>query len=187
MIKEVLKLNKETENILRKKCIDVKNNEITKEIIQNLKDTLEQFNNGAGLAAPQIGENVNIFITRNYKDDKPKDFLTFINPKIINRSKEKVTIPDGCLSISNVAAETYRNSWIEVEYYNEEFNKTKEELIGFQSVVFQHEIDHLEGKLFIDYLEEQQQKDILSVLKRNSEGENVVYMGGKIIEISLKK
>lgn len=174
------------DEILRKVCKETVNNEVTKNVIKDLKDTLILVENGAGLAAPQIGIDSRIFATRNYRDDKHDEILIFINPVIEVFSKETVVIPDGCLSIPNIFSKTKRHSFINVTYLDENFNKVSEELEGFQSVVFQHELDHLNGVLFIDLLSEEEKLNLEVFLERKKREPNIAYVGGKIIEINFE-
>jgi peptide deformylase len=174
------------DEILRKVCKEAINNEFTKNVTKDLKDTLILVENGAGLAAPQIGIDARVFATRNYRDDKRDEILIFINPTIEEFSKETVVIPDGCLSIPNIFSNTKRHSFINVTYLDEKFNKVSEELEGFQSVVFQHELDHLNGVLFIDLLSEEEKLNLEVFLERKKREPNIAYIEGKIIEINLE-
>ncbi len=187
MIKEIVKYG---DKILRTVCEEYtpennKDKDISN-LISNLKDTLESVKNGAGLASPQIGVNNRVFVTRNYRDDNPDEILTFINPEIVTKSKEKLMVADGCLSIPNIHSETERHSYITVSYLDENFNRVKEELEGFQSVVFQHELDHLDGILFLDLLDEEENVKIQEFILRQKTEPNIFYIEGKIIEMSLK-
>ena len=183
MKRDIVKYGNE---ILRKVCKEAINNSVTKDITADLKSTLELVKNGAGLAAPQIGIDSRIFATRNYRDDKRDEILIFINPVIEVLSKETVVIPDGCLSIPSVFAKTKRHSFINVTYLDENFNKVSEELEGFQSVVFQHELDHLNGVLFIDLLSEEEKLNLEVFLERKKREPNIAYIEGKIIEINFE-
>jgi len=183
MIKQVTQYGEE---VLRQVADIAIDNENNRKIIQDLKDTLNEIPNGAGLAAPQIGESVRIFATRNYRDEKRDDILIFVNPQIIEESEQTIEITDGCLSIPNVAGTTVRNSFIKVSYLNENFEVIEEELEGFQSVVFQHENDHLNGVLFIDRLGEGEAEKIDEMLEKKANGENLAYMGGKIVSINIQ-
>lgn len=182
MIREIVKYGDE---ILRTDCEIALDNKETHKHIKDLKETLLNIENGAGLAAPQLGINSRIFVTRNYKDDKREEVLTFINPKIRKKSKECLLVSDGCLSIPNVFSKTKRHSFIEVSYFNENFEEVFEELEGFQSVVFQHELDHLSGILFIDLLEESEFKEFEKFLKEQKSNPNLLYIDGKIIKTVL--
>ena len=114
---------------------------------------------GVGLAAPQLGILKRI-ITINVKESSDEKNLsyTLFNPEIISYSKKKVILEEGCLSIQRQFAEIERPEKIHFKYLNEKNMTVEKEAVGSESRVIQHEIDHLEGKLFIDYL---------SSLKRN--------------------
>lgn len=184
MKKEIIKYGNK---ILRTVCDPAEKGDFCDSLIIDLKETLDSVKNGAGLAAPQIGINSRVFVTRNYKNDNGKDeILTFINPEIKIKSREQIMIPDGCLSIPNVHSKTIRHSYITVSYLDESFNQIEEELEGFQSVVFQHELDHLNGVLFLDLLEKEEQEKIQLFLERQKNEPNIFYAEGKIIEMNLK-
>ena len=114
---------------------------------------------GVGLAANQIGILKRI-ITVNIPDEKKNTntIYTLFNPKIISCSSKKIFLEEGCLSLPKQYAEIERPEEIEIEYLNYKKEKIIEKKNGFEARVLQHEIDHLNGKLFVDYL---------SVLKRN--------------------
>ena len=145
--------------ILRQKAKDIK--EIKEEDIFIAKEMMKIMNNapGVGLAANQIGVLKKI-VTVNIKDEKKdikKQYILF-NPKIVSYSKNTNIMEEGCLSIPEQFAEIERPEEIIVEYINEKKKIVKKKVSGIESRVLQHEIDHLSGKLFIDYL---------SSLKRN--------------------
>ena len=114
---------------------------------------------GVGLAANQVGVLKQIITVNilNEKTNKDKIYTLF-NPKIISSSQTKVFLEEGCLSLPKQYAEIERPDKIEIEYINNKNEKIIEMKTGFEARVLQHEIDHLHGKLFIDYL---------SSLKRN--------------------
>ena len=114
---------------------------------------------GVGLAANQIGILKKI-ITVNIKDDKQKidKIYAIFNPKIISYSKKTVILEEGCLSLPQQYAEIERPEEITLEYINENKELVTENKTGYEARILQHEIDHLDGKLFVDYL---------SSLKRN--------------------
>ncbi len=144
---------------LRKVSKPVKNidKRVTK-LIKDLKDTLEKQKDpeGVGLAAPQIGKLQRVFIVK-YKG-KSK---TYINPKLIKTfsgkvSKKKVkNIMEGCLSLPHFYGPLRRPKKAKIEYTNEKGEKITETLGGFKAQIIQHEIDHLNGILFVDRLLEQ--------------------------------
>jgi peptide deformylase len=114
--------------------------------------------NGVGIAAPQIGINKNIFLfLRLDLPDKPVEVA--INPKIISHSSEIICFRnDGCLSVPREYNNSIRYPWIEVEYENEKGKTIREKLKGggrwedYTGIIFQHEYDHLQGRLYIDKL-----------------------------------
>lgn len=148
--------------VLRKVC-----EEVTKEY-SNLNETLasmyETMYNacGVGLAAPQIGLPIRVFIvdTDPFSDSEDiskeeaealKGFKkTFINAKMILEEGEEWAYNEGCLSIPDVREDVYRNEKITIEYYDENFNKKTEVYDGLIARVIQHEYDHIEGILFTD-------------------------------------
>ena len=114
---------------------------------------------GVGLAANQIGILKQI-VTINFEDkenNKKANYILF-NPSIIQYSEEKVVMEEGCLSLPEQYAEVERPKEIILEYVDENEKIIKKEIDGFEARILQHEIDHLSGKLFVDYL---------SSLKRN--------------------
>jgi peptide deformylase len=131
-------------------------NDHADELIQSLFDTLDQ-QRGIGLAAPQIGVNQRVFIidtTLQTKEDKSVEkFRTaYINPEITWFSKEENSFNEGCLSIPTIYENVIRPSSIRVRYIDASFKETEETLHGIKARIFQHEYDHLEGILFIDYI-----------------------------------
>jgi peptide deformylase len=130
--------------ILRKKCKDINPHYPSlKKMIEDMFETMDKAE-GIGLAAPQIGQNVRLFITSKNK--------VFINSKVLKIYGKNYKSQEGCLSIPSIFEEIERPSHIEIEYYDEYWIKHKEILDGLNSRVIQHEYDHIEGKLFIDYL-----------------------------------
>ena len=114
---------------------------------------------GVGLAANQVGilkQIVTIFFLD--QETKKETQYTLFNPNIISYSQEKIVMEEGCLSLPEQFAEIERPQNIVVEYLDENNKQIKKEVSGVESRILQHEIDHLSGKLFVDYL---------SSLKRN--------------------
>ena len=114
---------------------------------------------GVGLAANQIGILKKI-VTINLpnENNKKNKIYTLFNPVITSYSKKKIIMEEGCLSIPKQFADIERPENITIEYLNEKNEKIKEKKQGYEARILQHEIDHLYGRLFIDYL---------SSLKRN--------------------
>lgn len=134
--------------LLQQKSEQVK--EITKDICSLVDDMLETMYayNGVGLAAPQIGVLKRIFVVDIYDNNGP---LIFINPEIVYKSG-KIKFREGCLSFPNAYEEIERNEKIEIKAQEVSGNWFQIETSGLLSVAIQHEYDHLNGKLMIDYM-----------------------------------
>ena len=134
-----------------------------KEIIHNMYETMYNAY-GVGLAAPQVGMAIRLFVidTEPFSDSKDlsleeqeqlKNFKqTFINAKMLKEEGEEWSFNEGCLSIPDVREDVYRNEKITLEYCDENFNKKTEVFDGLIARVIQHEYDHIEGILFTDHL-----------------------------------
>ena len=107
---------------------------------------------GVGLAAPQIGISRRIIVMDAARDDDPPDPLVMVNPRLLSRSDEMRVHEEGCLSIPEVTAEVERPAKARVAFLNREGKLQETELEGLLATIVQHEIDHLNGILFIDYL-----------------------------------
>ena len=143
---------------------------------QLMKDMLEtMYNaNGIGLAAIQIGVPKRIIVMDISKDNEEKKPRYFVNPIIKNKDTSKTTYEEGCLSVPNQFAEIDRPSKCEVEYLD--FNGEKKILKaeGLLATCIQHEMDHLEGILFIDYLSKLKKSMIIKKLSKNKSSRIVV-------------
>jgi peptide deformylase len=106
---------------------------------------------GVGLASTQVGEDGAYFVGMNAKNQ----FKAYFNPEIIKSSKTIKVLTEGCLSIPNYWGEVKRHTWVDVKYMNEQGQIVKERLKGLEAHIFQHEVDHLTGKLFMDHILEQ--------------------------------
>ncbi len=130
--------------------------------------------NGIGLAAIQIGIPKRIIVMDLSKEEKKKEPRYFVNPIIINKDKLKSTYEEGCLSVPNQFAEIDRPKNCDVEYldYNGEKKLLKAE--GLLATCIQHEMDHLEGILFIDYLSKLKKSMIIKKLSKSKSNRIVV-------------
>ena len=120
--------------------------------------------NGIGLAAIQIGVPKRIIVMDISKEENKKNPMFFVNPVIIKKNVQKATYEEGCLSVPNQFAEIDRPSSCEVEYLDYNGNKKKLKAEGLLATCIQHEMDHLEGILFIDYLSKLKKSMILKKL-----------------------
>lgn len=132
--------------------IETVNRADTRELIDDMFETMHRAN-GIGLSAIQIGIPHRIFIAEAHLEEEDFDLReTFINPRIISESNETMHYTEGCLSIPSVAAGVTRPENIEIEYYNYNFEKVTKKFDKFACRIIQHEMDHLNGVLFIDNL-----------------------------------
>ncbi len=110
---------------------------------------------GIGIAAPQVGILKNIiWCQRLDKKEEGFPFEVYLNPRIVEYSEEKQRNREGCLSIPNKSAYCDRSEWIVLEYDKLDGTHHRETISGFTAVVFQHEVDHLNGILYLDHLAE---------------------------------
>ncbi len=143
---------------------------IEQKLMDDMLDTMYAAN-GIGLAAIQIGIPKRIIVIDLSKDDKKKDPRYFVNPIIKNQNPKKATYEEGCLSVPNQFAEIDRPSQCDIEYLDYNGKKRILHADGLLATCIQHEMDHLEGILFIDYLSKLKKSMIikkLSKLKSNT-------------------
>ena len=152
-----------------------------KEVIANMYDTMYNAF-GVGLAAPQVGLAIRLFIVDTEpfsdSDDLSKDEQeklhgfkkTFINAKILKEEGEEWGFNEGCLSIPDVREDVFRHETITIEYYDEDFNKHTEVYDGLIARVIQHEYDHIEGILFTDRISSLKKRLISKKLQNIMEG-----------------
>ena len=138
--------------VLRQKAAPVDG--VDDAIRQLMDDMLETMYDapGIGLAAPQVGISKRVIVMDCSDDDDKPEPIKMANPEIISLSEEKSTMEEGCLSIPDQRGDVTRPSAITVRYLDE--NNTQQELAcdGLLAVCIQHEVDHLNGVMFIDYL-----------------------------------
>lgn len=142
--------------VLRKKAQDIEKNTDIKVLVQDMFETMYAAN-GIGLAAPQIGKGVRLFVVDGTSLEDEEEDLTsfkkaFVNPVILEEEGEPWEFEEGCLSIPNIRENVMRPETIRIRYYDENWNLKEEEYDGVKARIIQHEYDHIEGKLFIDYL-----------------------------------
>lgn len=157
MTKIIQKENK----TLRLKAKEVSLKEIgtrkIQKIVKEMIEILDQCPDGAALAAPQINHSLRIFVVSKkiFTDEEGKILptakdLIFINPRLIKISKRKKKLEEGCLSVRGYFGEIERAEKASVEAYNEFGQKFSYTGSGLMAQIFQHELDHLDGILFID-------------------------------------
>ena len=165
----------EPDPILRKKCQPIEN--VDDELRKLMKDMLETMYTapGIGLAAIQVGILKRVVVVDISKDDQEKHPLFFVNPEITYRSKETSVYEEGCLSLPGQFAEIERPAECHLKYID--FNGKEKELKadGLLSTCIQHEVDHLDGVLFIDYLSKLKKDMIIKkLIKHKKDIERVI-------------
>ncbi len=149
--------NKKDSIFLRKNCQEVKFNPDDTTIhhfVNRLFKTVRHPSSmGVGIAAPQVGINKRIIWVKRFdKEAEEMPFEVYINPKIIKYSEEVKETMEGCLSIPDRKEKVIRPDEITIEYQTLDGKVHQEIVDGFTSVIFQHEIDHLDGILYLDHL-----------------------------------
>ena len=141
---------------------------IDKSIINILHQMLECMyqNNGIGLAAPQVGIHKRLVVVDCSDSKDIKKPLKLINPEIIKLSKDSSEFEEGCLSLPSQYAKVTRPSTITLKYNNTEGLPCENEFSGLEATCIQHEIDHLDGKLFVDHISKLKKNIIIKKLKK---------------------
>ena len=169
----IRKILTEPNKILREKSLRVEN--VDKDIQQLMDDMLETLYAapGIGLAAIQVGVAKRVIVMdicrdRDKNKEPKKNPMYFVNPEIVWKSEDKFTYEEGCLSVPKQFAEIDRPKQCHVKYldYNGQPQELKAD--GLLSTCIQHEIDHLEGILFIDYLSKLKKEMIIKKLSKQT-------------------
>ena len=155
------------DSILRKKSLVVER--VDKEIKNLMDDMLETMYKapGIGLAAIQVGIPKRVVVIDISKDVNKKEPIYFVNPELTWQSKEKATYEEGCLSIPNQFAKIQRPDKCNVKYLDYDGEAKEIKADGSLATCIQHEIDHLNGILFIDYLSKLKKEIIIKKLSKN--------------------
>lgn len=168
--------------VLRKVAVDIDESyPDLQKLITNMRETMYNAS-GVGLAAPQIGKSIRLFLidASPFAEDKDlsnedretlKTFnKVFINAKILEEEGDEWAFNEGCLSIPDVREDVFRQPKITIAYFDEKFEKHTEILEGLAARVFQHEYDHIEGILFTDKLSSLKKRIIKKKLENISKG-----------------
>jgi peptide deformylase len=121
---------------------------------------------GIGLAAIQIGEPLRIIVMDLAKEGEPKEPRYFVNPEILWAAEETQPYEEGCLSVPDIYDEVERPARVKLRYLNYKGEQIEEEAEGLYAVCIQHEMDHLEGILFIDHLSRLKRENALRKVKK---------------------
>lgn len=141
---------------------------VTAEIKQLLSDMLETMyaTNGVGLAGNQVGVLKRVVVIDCQDEAEKPDPIKLVNPEIIARSDEKVCHNEGCLSVPREYADVERSACVTVRYLDENGRVCERAATGLLAIAIQHELDHLDGKLFIDYLSPFKRQRLLKHLEK---------------------
>jgi len=161
------------DSVLREACENIVKGETdVLNLSSDMFETMIQAD-GIGLAAPQIGISKRIFVVdgTSLEDEEMSSFKkVFINPIIIEEDGDEWEFEEGCLSIPGVRGGVFRKSEILIRYFDENWNEKEEYYNGMKARIIQHEYDHIEGKLFVDYLSSIKRKLIKNKLSEISKG-----------------
>lgn len=151
-----------------------------KELVANMWETMYNAS-GVGLAAPQVGLSIRLFLIDSHLivdelDEKDKEGQiglkrAFINAEIIEETGDEWSYTEGCLSIPTISEDVVRSEKVRIQYYDENFNFYDETYEGITARVIQHEYDHIEGILFLDYLAPLKKRMLKKKLDKISKGE----------------
>lgn len=169
--------------ILRQKCDDIKEGYELQPLLEKMWATMYNAA-GCGLAAPQIGEPVNLFLVDSklvfdhmnpesrtvYFQDNNGIKEVFINARIVASSERRWVSPEACLSIPGLQFEPERPWSITIEYQDEDFRFHKRTFSGVTARMIQHEYEHTQGVLYLDHLPEKKQKRLAGKLEKISKG-----------------
>tara|TARA_B100001057_G_C22497993_1_gene812884 strand:- start:15 stop:533 length:519 start_codon:yes stop_codon:yes gene_type:complete len=139
---------------------------LSRDLIDTMYDA-----DGVGLAAPQIGINKRIFVLDCSRENEKKDCKIVINPEIEHVSEELSSYKEGCLSIPGITEEIFRPKFIKVLYQDISGALQQNTFDDLWSTCFQHELDHLNGKLFIDRLRPMKKILVKNKIKKSSKKE----------------
>ncbi|MCI0751886.1 MAG: peptide deformylase [Flammeovirgaceae bacterium] len=160
--------------VLRQKAKEIEKGTDLTQLIEDMYETMHTAQ-GIGLAAPQIGKSIRLFVvdgTVLEKEEGMEDFKkAFINPVLVEEVGQPWEFEEGCLSIPNIRENVSRKAQVRIRYFDENWNQKEESFDGMKARIIQHEYDHIEGKLFIDYLSPLKKKLLKGKLTDISKGE----------------
>lgn len=146
--------------LLRSRCVEM-SEEMTRDedfalLCSRMLATVQNpENEGVGIAAPQVGLKRRLVAVQRF-DREGEPFEFYLNPEIVEFGGEREAGGEGCLSVPDVYEDVVRWQRIRLRYRDTAFVQHEEIVEGFTAVIFQHELDHLDGRLFIDYLDKEE-------------------------------
>ena len=151
------------------KPVKIFNDPALKELVQDMLDTMYDAP-GVGLAAPQIGVSLRVAVTdvqwRSEDSDGSRNHQVWINPEFTWKSDETEITEEGCLSLPDIYGDVERPNAVRLKWFDLEGKKHEQNFDGFQAIALQHEFDHLDGKVFIDYFSPLKRRMITKKLKK---------------------
>lgn len=153
----IIQIDENDKNPLRQKCREVLKEEFDsvyiRDVISSMTKALKKESDGVAIAAPQIGIPLRIFVISplSYEVEIKNKPLVFINPKITKKSRKTAIMQEGCLSVRWIYGKTKRSLSATVEAYDVDGRKFSYGGTGLIAHIFQHEVDHLNGVLFVDH------------------------------------
>lgn len=167
---EILKMG---DDILRRESLPLGQiDDTTLQLVDDMFITLKK-SRGIGLAAPQVGKNIRLFIVLLEEKDEG---MVFINPEIIMTSEELCSMEEGCLSIPKVYEKVFRPKIVTVQYLDINGKKQMLKASGLLARVIQHEYDHLNGILFLDRVEEKVREKAIVKFEKNMAKEKKIHV-----------
>ncbi len=143
--------------VLKQKAKDVPEDFNVKEFVDDLFETMYGAG-GVGLAAPQVGKSIRVFVIDSTPMEEEEEGdgkglkQAFVNPEIVEEVGEKWAFEEGCLSIPGIREDVSRQEEVTINYLDENLEEKEETFTGIRARIIQHEYDHIEGKLFTEYL-----------------------------------
>lgn len=172
--------------VLREEALDcnLTDKETIRNLLKDLWDTLA-VSEGCGLAAPQIGVGLRALVVDGDVMKDVYDYLegfrrTMVNPVVLEESAEKCDYNEGCLSVPGIYCDVTRPKKIKVEYYDENLEKKVEEFDLFAARMIQHELSHLDGRLFTDMVAPIRRKMLAKKLQRIAQGKVATRYNSKV-------
>ena len=161
--------------VLRKRGQSIPLNSDIAALVSDMFETMYAAD-GVGLAAPQIGKSIRLFVIDGSGLEVEGEDMTgfrkaFVNAEMLEEFDEFASIEEGCLSIPHIRDNVKRRSHLRIRYYDEQWKLHEESFTGMKARIIQHEYDHIEGKLFIDYLTPLKKKLLKGKLSNISKGE----------------
>lgn len=141
--------------VLKQLAVEIEKDKVdVEQLAEDMFETMH-YAQGIGLAAPQIGKSIRMFVVDGspLDDEEMHDFKkVFVNPEILEETGDDWTFEEGCLSIPNIREDVVRPERLQIRYYDQFWNKYEDVFDGMKARIIQHEYDHIEGILFTDHL-----------------------------------